>query len=80
MKPATQKILGVNVYPLIAMLQQARRWWKIRELKRLWWEDMSYRKICKKRGWVSNLEWMNTESRYRLIKLYARAGKERGHL
>lgn len=76
MKTATQ----VNTRSLVTVLKRARRWWKIRELRRLWWEDMCYRKICKKRGWVDMLEYMNTENRYRLIKLYARAGKDRRHL
>lgn len=80
MKQQSQKILGVNVYPLIAMLQQVRRWWKIRELKRLWWEDMCLRKIAKQREWAGVLDFMNTESRYRLIKLFARIAEERGHL
>lgn len=80
MKPVTQKILGVNVYPLIAMLQQARRWWRIRELKRLWWEDMRMRKIAKRRQWFNVLDWMNIEGRYRLIKVFARIAEERGHL
>lgn len=60
--------------------QQVRRLWELRQLRNQWADDMSLRKIAKQREWAGVLDFMNTESRYRLIKLFARIAEERGHL
>ncbi|HHQ6553266.1 TPA: hypothetical protein ACSTJZ_003160 [Serratia fonticola] len=44
------------------------RWWKIRELKQLWWEEICLREIAKQRNWQSVLDCHHIEHRYHFIK------------
>lgn len=80
MKPATHQILGGTVYPLVAVLQQVRRWWSLRYLRGWWADDQSFRRIARERNWVDLLNQFNIEARYRFIKLLATAEQQRGIL
>lgn len=80
MKPATHQILGVTVFPLVAMPQQVRRWWSLRYLRGDWADVQDLRRIARERNWVSVLTKFNIEARYRFIKLLATAEQQRGIL
>ncbi len=80
MKPATHQILGVTVFPLVAVLQQVRRWWSLRYLRGHWADDQVLLRIARERNWVRVLTQFNIEARYRLIKLLATAEQQRGIL
>ncbi|MHA7847142.1 hypothetical protein [Serratia sp. D1N4] len=76
MKTATQ----INVRSLIAALKQARRLWKIRELKRLWWEEIQMIRIAKRRHWHCVLARYHAEQRYQFVKRLARYEQTKGAL
>lgn len=80
MKPTTHQILGVTVFPLVAVLQQGRRWWSLRHLRGYWADDQDLRRIARERNWVRVLTQFNIEARYRFIKLLATAEQQRGIL
>lgn len=80
MKPVTKQICGVTVFPLVAVLQQLRRWWSIRGLRIYWADDQDLRRIARERNWVCVLTQFNIEARYRFIKLLASAEQQRGIL
>ncbi|CAI2470121.1 MULTISPECIES: hypothetical protein [Serratia] len=80
MKPATHQILGVNVFPLVAVLQQVRRWWSLRYLRGYWADDQDLRRIARERNWVGVLNHFNIEAGYRFIRLLATAEQQRGIL
>ncbi|MEL5384143.1 hypothetical protein [Serratia ureilytica] len=80
MKPVTKQICGVTVFPLVAVLQQLRRWWSIRGLRNHWADDQDLRRIARERNWVRVLTQFNIEARYRFIKLLAIAEHQRGIL
>ncbi|ALL37838.1 hypothetical protein [Serratia marcescens] len=80
MKPVTKQICGVTVFPLVAVLQQLRRWWSIRGLRIHWADDQDLRRIARERNWVRVLTQFNIEARYRFIKLLVTAEQQRGIL
>jgi hypothetical protein len=80
MKPVTKQICGVTVFPLVAVLQQLRRWWSIRGLRIHWADDQDLRRIARERNWVRVLTQFNIEASYRFIKLLVTAEQQRGIL
>lgn len=56
------------------------RRWVIRELKRMWWEEICLRKIAKQRGWKSVIDHFHIENQYQFIKQTANNWKQRGVL
>lgn len=48
MRSETKTIYGANVFGLVAMFHQLRRWWAIRELRSFWNQDRYCLGICKK--------------------------------
>ncbi|KEY58477.1 hypothetical protein [Serratia sp. DD3] len=56
------------------------RWWKLRKLRCLWADDMQFRSVARRRGWLWVLDQFDIESRYHLIRQYAKAEKMRGNL
>ncbi|QJU40993.1 hypothetical protein [Serratia marcescens] len=80
MKPVTKQIYGVTVFPLVAVLQQVRRWRSLRYLRAYWADDQDLRRIARERNWVRVLTQFNIEARYRFIKLLAKAEQQRGIL
>jgi hypothetical protein len=80
MKPITREVMGVTVFPLIAVVQQIHRWWVVRYLRRYFAADLLLLRIARERKWVTVVEFFNIENRYQFIKLMAKAEKQRGNL
>ena len=80
MKPVTKQICGVTVFPLMAVLQQLRRWWSIRGLRIHWADSQGVRRIARERDWQGVFACFNIERNYSFIKLLAKAEQQRGIL
>ncbi|HHR6138083.1 TPA: hypothetical protein ACS72F_001977 [Providencia alcalifaciens] len=47
MRSEAKKIYGTNVFGIVAMLHQLRRWWAIRDLRSRWNDSRDGLVICK---------------------------------
>ncbi|HGM7029092.1 hypothetical protein [Serratia liquefaciens] len=71
MKPVTHKILGITVFPPVAMLQQVCRWWTVRGLRQQWSEYQIMRQMAREHGSDVAFEVLTFEWSYRVVKAMA---------
>lgn len=79
MRSESKEIYGANVFGLVAMLHQLRRWWAIRELSSFWNQDRYCLGICKKFSHLAHhADYFHIQQRYKRIRLYTRTHQQRG--
>lgn len=78
MRSESKEIYGVNVFPVLAVLHQIRRWWVLRDLKGHWNNRHKVIRICRSRGWDEHIRFQNIERQYFMtratVKRYQREG------
>lgn len=79
MRSEAKKIYGTNVFGIVAMLHQLRRWWAIRELRGCWNDYRSALVACRKFNHLNSVsEHFNVQQRYKRIRMFAKAHQQRG--
>ncbi|WP_430248258.1 hypothetical protein ACIH2S_06075 [Providencia sp. PAZ2] len=79
MRSEAKKIYGTNVFGIVAMLHQLRRWWAIRELRGCWNDSRSALVACGKFNHLNSVsEHFNVQQRYKRIRMFAKAHQQRG--
>lgn len=79
MRSEAKKIYGTNVFGIVAMLHQLRRWWAIRELRGCWNDSRDGLVICRKFSHLSHYaDYFEVQQRYTRIRLYTKAHQQRG--
>ncbi|MGO2306732.1 MAG: hypothetical protein ACTH5W_18730 [Providencia sp.] len=70
MRSESKEIYGVNVFGLIAVIKQLRRWWLICELRGTWNDDRKLLVIFRQRGIENHTGTLSVQQRYmRIIEL-----------
>ncbi|MEX9782231.1 hypothetical protein AB7315_21550 [Providencia manganoxydans] len=79
MRSESKEIYGANVFGLVAMLHQLRRWWILRELRLNWAENYKYLVMCRKHSHLNkHIEYFSIQQRYERIRLFAMPHQQRG--
>ncbi|HHR6130127.1 TPA: hypothetical protein ACS72K_001731 [Providencia alcalifaciens] len=79
MRSEAKKIYGTNVFGIVAMLHQLRRWWAIRDLRSRWNDSRDGLVICIKFSHLSHhADYFEVHQRYTRIRLYTKAHQLRG--
>lgn len=79
MRSEAKKIYGTNVFGIVAMLHQMRRWLAIRELRGCWKDSRSALVACRKFSHLSHYaDYFQVQQRYTRIRLYTKAHQLRG--
>ncbi|WP_230088692.1 hypothetical protein [Providencia sp. wls1943] len=79
MRSEAKKIYGTNVFGIVAMLHQLRRWWAIRDLRSRWNDSRDGLVICRKFSHLSYYaDYFQVQQRYKRIRMFAKAHQQRG--
>lgn len=79
MRSEAKKIYGTNVFGIVAMLHQLRRWLAIRELRGCWSDSRDGLVICRKFSHLNHhADYFEVQQRYTRIRLYTKAHQQRG--
>lgn len=73
MRSESKEIYGVNIISVLAVLHQARRWWTLRDLRRAWRDDYFFAGLVQQRGWFHVADTFAFDSRYKRIRMFAKA-------
>ncbi|MEY0558033.1 hypothetical protein AB7334_18020 [Providencia rettgeri] len=78
MRSESKEIYGANVFGLVAMLHQLRRWWAIRELRHQWNQDRYFLTISRKYKHLNCLvDGFSVQHRYKHVRLFAEVFKQK---
>lgn len=80
MRSESREIYGVNVFPMIAMCHQFKKWRTIRLLRKFWQEDRKLRNLAIKCGYRSGWYYFNYQNRYQLIKIISKSHQQLGDI
>lgn len=79
MRSEAKKIYGTNVFGIVAMLHQLRRWWAIRELRSFWNADRYFLVICRKFKHLNcHIDSFNVQQRYEFVREFIKHHQQRG--
>ncbi len=78
MRSESKEIYGVNVFPVLAVLHQIRRWWVLRDLKGHWNNRHKVIRICRSRGWDEHIRFKNIERQYSMTRATAKRYQRKG--
>ncbi|MEQ5184085.1 hypothetical protein ABN222_06090 [Providencia alcalifaciens] len=79
MRNEAKKIYGTNVFGIVAMLHQLRRWLAIRDLRSRWNDSRDGLVICRKFSQLSHhADCFQVQQHYCRIRLYTKAYQQRG--
>lgn len=79
MRSESKEIYGVNVFGMIAMFKQLRKWRAIRKLRKRWNDSRRDLVTCRKfRHLNHHADHFQVKQRYKHIRLYVEAHQQRG--
>ncbi|WOC01193.1 MULTISPECIES: hypothetical protein [unclassified Providencia] len=79
MRSESKEIYGANVFGLMAMFHQLRRWLVIRELRGCWSDSRRGLVACRKFNHLNSVsEHFNVQQRYKRIRMFVKPHQQRG--
>ena len=79
MSSESKEIYGVNVFGMIAMFKQLRKWRTIRKLRKRWNDSRRDLVTCRKfRHLNHHADYFQVKQRYKHIRLYVETHQQRG--
>lgn len=79
MRSESKEIYGVDVFGIISMLKEIRRWWIIRGLRDYWKKDRYFLVMCRKFKHLNHhIDSFNVQQRYEFVSKFAKHHQQRG--